>query len=263
MLYSYKDLINELNNMGLNGSETIMVHSSFSSIKNIEGGAETVIKAFKDFFKDGLLLFPTHTWGIIKNDGDVLDIKLPNSNVGYLTNKVIEDSDFIRSIHPTHSVCAYGKDRLKWIKDDINSTTPVSPNGSFGKLKDGDYILFIGCPLSKNTFVHSIEEEMNVENRFTNHYYKFYVKDYNNKLIEFNIKRHFSTLNPHISDNYEKLLPILLKLNIAKKVKFMDSISYLVDSKLLYKLVKEFLKYDIHSFDDDRDLKKYLNFINY
>ena len=263
MIYKYEDIINELNNMGLKGSETIMVHSSFSSVKNIEGGAKIFLKAFKDYFKDGLLLFPTHTWGIIKDDLDILDIKLPNSNVGYLTNVVIEDKDFIRSIHPTHSVCAYGKNAKEYIKDDINSTTPVSPNGSFGKLKYGDYILFIGCPLSKNTFIHSIEEEMNVDDRFTSHYYKFFVKDYNNELIEFDIKRHYSTLNPHISDNYEKLLPILLELNIAKKVKLMDSISYLVDSKLLYKLVKELLKYDIHSFDDNRDLKKYLNFIKY
>ena len=69
---------------------------------------------------------------------------------------------------------------------------------------------------------------------------------------------HYSTLNPHISDNYEKLLPVMLKRNIAKKVKILDSNSYLVNSKLLYELVKEILNKDIHAFDDLRDIEEIL-----
>lgn len=252
-MYTYEDLKNDLDNLGLNGNETIMVHSSFSSVKNINGSAKTVLKAFKEKFKNGLLLFPTHTWGSIREDGDVFVKKDQNSNVGYLTNEAIIDSDFIRSNHPTHSVVAYGHNAKEYIKDDDYASTPASPNGSFGKLRFGGYILFLGCPLSKNTFVHSIEEYMDVKDRFTDHIYKFYTDDYGKK-IEFNMPRHFNANCPHISDNYEKLLPIMLEKNIARKVKILDSTSYLVDAKGCFSLVCEILKHDIHAFDDMRSL---------
>jgi len=256
-MYTKDDLLNELNNLGLNGDETIMIHSAFSSIKNIEGGANEFLNALKIFFKNGLILLPSHTWASIKNDNDIFIKEDANSCVGYLTNVAIKDKDFIRSNHPTHSVVACGKNAFYYIKDDDYATTPVSPTGSFGKLKNGAYILFIGAPLSKNTFIHSIEEEFNVPDRFTNHIYTFYTKDFNKKL-EFHMPRHYSTLNPHISDNYEKLLPILLNLNIAKKVKIMDSNSYLVDAKRCYELVVEILNKDLHAFDDLRDLNEIL-----
>jgi len=256
-MYKKEDLLNDLNNIGLTGNETIMIHSAFSSIKNIEGGANTVLDSFKAFFKNGLLLFPSHTWGSIRNDNDILNKEEPNSCVGYLTNMAILDKDFIRSNHPTHSVVAYGTNASNYIKDDDNAKTPVPPNGSFGKLKNNGYILFIGAPLSKNTFVHSIEEEYNVLDRFTDHIYTFYTND-NGKMIEFKMPRHYSSLNPHISDNYEKLLPLMLKRNIAKKVKILDSNSYLVDANKLYKLVCNILDKDIHAFDDLRDLESIL-----
>ena len=252
-MYKKIDLLNDIKNMGIASCEIVMIHSAFSSIKNIEGGANTILEAFKEYFKDGLVLLPTHTWNIMNNDNDILDKSLPNSCVGYLTNVAIKDKDFVRSNHPTHSVVAFGKNKYEYIKDDDYASTPVSPNGSFGKLKNGGYILFIGAPLSKNTFIHSIEEEMNVEDRFTDHIYTFYVKD-DDSILKFNMPKHFSTLNPHISDNYEKLLPILLNKGIAKKVKILDSESYLVNAKLLYKLVKELLNKDIHAFDDLRDI---------
>ena len=256
-MYNKKDFYNNLKELNLNGNETIMIHSSFSSIKNIEGGAKTILECLKDYFKNGLVLLPSHTWATMKNDGDIFNKEKCNSCVGYLTNEAIKDKDFIRSNHPTHSVIAYGKMAKEYIKDDDFANTPVSPNGSFGKLKNDAYILFIGAPLSKNTFIHSIEEEFNVEDRFTDHIYTFYTND-NNKILEFHMPRHYSTLNPHISDNYEKLLPVMLKRNIAKKVKILDSNSYLVNSKLLYELVKEILNKDIHAFDDLRDIEEIL-----
>ncbi|MGM9971239.1 MAG: AAC(3) family N-acetyltransferase [Anaeroplasmataceae bacterium] len=252
-MYRYNDLIKDIKNMGLFGNETLMIHSSFSSIKNIEGGALSVLKAFKECFKDGLLLLPTHTWGSVTKDNDVMNKSECNSNVGYMTNVAIKDKDFIRSNHPTHSVVAYGKKALEYIKDDDYATSPAYVNGSFGKLKNNGYILFIGCPLSKNTFIHSIEEEMNVPNRFTSHIYTFYTND-NGNMMKFNMPRHYNEKCPHISDNYEKLLPIMLKLNIAKKIKLLDSISYLVDAKKCHDLVINILSNDIHAFDDNRDI---------
>lgn len=199
--------------------------------------------------------YSQHTWATIKSDNNTLIKTECNSCVGYLTNVVIKDKDFIRSNHPTHSVCAYGKNASSYIKNDDYAKTPVPVKGSFGKLKNGGYIMFIGAPLSKNTFVHSIEEYFNVPNRFTNHIYTFYTKD-SSDIKEFRMPRHYSTLNPHISDNYEKLLPLMLKTNVAKKIKILDSTSYLVDAKKLFDLVSIILNTDLHAFDDLRDIEQ-------
>lgn len=256
-MFTYDDIITELNNSGINRLSTIMVHSSFRSIKNVEGGAETVLRALKDYFKDGLLLLPSHTWASMNKDKDVMVKDEANSCVGYLTNVAIKDPDFVRSNHPTHSVLAYGRDALEYIKDDDNATTPVPPNGSFGKLRFEGKILFIGCPISKNTFIHSIEEEMEVPDRFTEHIYTFFTKDGKNKM-EFHMPKHFNPSCEHISDNYEKLMQPFIMSGAIRKVKFLASQTYVLDANRAYTIVKNILSCDIHAFDDMRDIREYM-----
>ena len=254
-MYTYNDLLNDIKKTGLNPTDTVLIHSSFSSIKNISGGANCVLEVLKDYFKDGLVLLPTHTWASIQQDGQIMDKHEPNSCVGYLTNCAILDKDFIRSNHPTHSVAAYGKNAKEFIKDDDFAKTPCDPKCSYGKLLNNGKILFIGAKLSKNTLVHCVEEIANVPDRFTEHIYTFYTKTEDGNLIEFHMPRHFNAKCPHISDNYEKLLPIMLEKNIAQKVKILDSNSYLVDAKGCKELVLEILEKDIHALDDERDVK--------
>lgn len=59
MQYTKKHLKEQLYQMGLNGTETILIHSSMKAIGDVEGGAETVLDAWMEYFKEGLLLLPT------------------------------------------------------------------------------------------------------------------------------------------------------------------------------------------------------------
>lgn len=245
------ELIQEILQMNIKSTDTLLIHSSLKSLGHVVGGAKTVVEAFMEVINDGLLIFPTHTWGIIRNDLEVFDINNTPSNVGAITNAALDTKAFIRSSHPTHSVCAYGKNAKEYIKNDDNATTPCGVNGCFGSLKNMNAkILFLGAPLSKNTFIHSIEEEMNVPDRFTSHIYHFYSKDENGNIKDYYMPRHFSSKSAHISDHYEKLLPILIKNDACEKVKLGESTSYLVDATKCYKIVKELLSNNIHIFDD-------------
>ena len=251
-----KQLINEIININIKPTDTLLIHSSLKSLGYVEGGATTVVEAFMEVVNNGLLIFPTHTWGIIREDNQIFDVKETQSNLGAIPNAALNTNKFIRSNHPTHSVCAYGEKALEYTKLDDNAITPCGPNCCFGALKNMNAkILFLGAPLSKNTFIHSIEEEMNVPDRFTSHIYNFYTKDVNNDIINYNMPRHYSTKSPHISDHYEKLLPVLMSNNIAKKVKLGESTSYLVDANKCYNLVKNLLKENIHIFDDFTPIK--------
>ncbi|MDE5715578.1 MAG: AAC(3) family N-acetyltransferase [Anaeroplasmataceae bacterium] len=252
MLYTTKeDILFDLEKNNFSKDDIVMIHSSLKSFGNVEG--QDIVAAFMDYFNDGLVIFPTHTWATIQEDQQVFVAEKTPSCVGALTNIALQTNGFKRSLHPTHSVCAYGKNKEEYLNFDLNSSTPVSPSGCFGKLKDlHAKILFMGAPLSKNTFIHSIEEEMKVEDRFTEKIYQFQSEGYG-KSLTYRMPRHFSTKNAHLSEHYAKLLPHLLKKNIAKKTHIGNSLTYVIDANLCYLYVKKLLEKNIHIFDDYED----------
>jgi aminoglycoside 3-N-acetyltransferase len=251
------EIIKVLKDNGLKSDTNIMIHSSLKSIGEIEGRALGLIDTLKDYFKNGLIMFPMHTWSFINNDNDTLDLLDENSCVGVLPN-IAYRSGFIRSPHPTHSIIAYGKNANEYIKNDLNSSTPVNPNGCFGRLHEIDAkVLFIGCNLSKFTYIHSIEERHNVEDRFTSHIFNFYSKD-NINTYQFKMPKHYSTLNPHISENYQKLYLPLKEKGILKEFMLGNAKCMLVDTKQCYQFVNKLLEINNHIFDDSLEIDKSL-----
>lgn len=249
-----KEIKEILSNLGIKPTDTVLIHSGLKSIGEIEGNAEGLLDALMEYLSEGLLIFPTHSWATMKEDGMIFNADTTESCVGALTNIARKTKGFIRSLHPTHSVCAYGKKAQEYVNHDLNSTTPVSPNGCFGVLKDYNAkILFIGAPLSKNTFIHSIEEEFDVNDRFTSHIYHFISKN-NDKTVDYYMPKHYSTLSAHISEHYEKLLPIFLRKNIGQKFMLGNAVSYMIDAKKSHELVCDILKQDIHAFDDFKNI---------
>lgn len=107
--YNKQQLKDQLKSMGLKGDETILIHSSMKSIGEVDGGADTVLDAWMEYFKDGLLLLPTHTWKTVNADNPVYNPQITPSCVGLLTNMFMKRDGVIRSLHPTHSMAGYGK----------------------------------------------------------------------------------------------------------------------------------------------------------
>lgn len=246
-----EDLLFDLKKNGFKNTDTVLLHSSLKSFGKIRG--EDILEALKEYFCKGLVILPTHSWASITKDGDVFNVKSTPSCVGALSNLALKDSDFVRSLHPTHSVCAYGKYKQAYVDLDLDQSTPVSPTGCFGSLwKMNAKILFLGAPLSKNTFIHSIEEEMKVPDRFTKEIYQFTSIGYD-KSYSYKMPRHYSTKRDHLSENYAKLLPHLLKYDIAKELYIGNSKTILVDAKACYDYVKYLLERNIHLFDDDKE----------
>lgn len=109
MAYTKADLKHDLVAMGLTGNETILIHSSMKSIGPVEGGADTVLDAWMEFFAEGLLLLPTHTWRFINEENRVFDVRRSPCCVGILPELFRQRPGVVRSLHPTHSMAAYGK----------------------------------------------------------------------------------------------------------------------------------------------------------
>ena len=54
-MYTKEDLINCLSDMRIDPKGTVLVHSSMKAIGEVEGGADTVLDAFSEYMRDGLL----------------------------------------------------------------------------------------------------------------------------------------------------------------------------------------------------------------
>ena len=168
MQYTKKDLKEQLYQMGLDGTETILIHSSMKAIGDVEGGAETVLDTWMEYFKGGLLLLPTHTWKTVNEDHPVFDSKKEPSCVGILTNLFMKRAGVVRSLHPTHSMAGFGKNAAEYLAGEEYRNTPCTPGGCYDRLKDiGGKILLVGVGHERNTYIHSVEEVLNVPNRLS------------------------------------------------------------------------------------------------
>ena len=115
MAYTKADLKHDLAAMGLTGTETILIHSSMKSIGPVEGGADTVLDAWMEFFAEGLLLLPTHTWRFINEENRVFDVRRSPCCVGILPELFRKRPGVVRSFHPTHSVAALGREAEAYV----------------------------------------------------------------------------------------------------------------------------------------------------
>ena len=128
-MYVKNDLQNDIKELGINSKDTLLIHSSMKAIGEVEGGADTVLDAFMEYMKEGLLIFPTHTWEQMNNEYRVFRVDTEPSCVGLLTNMFLKRPGVIRSWHPTHSVAAYGRDAKEYISGEENYDTPCPRNG--------------------------------------------------------------------------------------------------------------------------------------
>ena len=252
-MYTKADLIKAFKEIGINPEGTLLVHSSMKAVGEVEGRADTVIDAFLEYMQDGLLVFPTHSWSEENNEDNKFNPETEKSCVGILTNVFRKRKEVFRSLHPTHSLAAFGKDAEKFISGEEKVETPCPRDGCYGKLYDREaQILFLGCTLKSNTFIHGVEEWNQIPNRLgeTPVDYKIILKD---KVMERPVHPHQAPVED-VSKNYDKLKKPLLEKNICHKGKIGDAVSYLCQAKEMADLTSRFLQKNQDLFLDDQPI---------
>lgn len=167
--YTKNDIINDLKKIGVNEGDNIYVHSSLSRIGYVEGGAVTLIDALLQTIGDnGTLIMPAFTiHDGMKNtleSGFIFDPNNSKITVGFVPETFRKMTGVCRSIHPTHSVCAYGK-LAKWISKGHERCQSTFGEGTpFQKfIHINGKIIGIGLDIAPISFYHSVEE---LENNF-------------------------------------------------------------------------------------------------
>lgn len=266
--YNKQQLKNQLESMGLKGDETILIHSSMKAIGAVDGGADTVLDVWMEYFKNGLLLLPTHTWKTVNADNPVYNPYTTPSCVGLLTNMFMKRDGVIRSLHPTHSMSGYGKNAAEYLAGEEYNNTPCTPGGCYDRLKEvGGKVLLVGVGHERNTYIHSVEEVLNVPNRLSDMPMELVIElqeESNNsgKLPPYNrddgwkkhtdnklcrkvyVRKHYNAQQPHISEDFVKLNQIFLDRGVVRKVKFGDADSLLCDAKGMFNIVRQVIAPD-------------------
>ena len=254
MVHTKKSLLNDLEKMKIDPKGTIIVHSSMKSIGEVVGGADTVINAFVEFMKDGLLVFPTHTWDAVHAEQPRFHSDSTPSHIGILTELFRQHPTSIRSLHPTHSVAAIGKDAKEFTAGDEKFDTPTARESAWGKLLDRQAkIVLIGVGLETNTFIHGIEEWFDVSGRMTESHEPLVTVLPDGKEIAVPSRRHASSV---ISLHYPKVENLLVEEGAIEYAEFGDATVLVCDAVLLTKYISAMLTIDPELFSNNNPLSQ-------
>lgn len=115
-MYTKEMLKTDFKEMGLHAADAVMLHSSMKSIGPVEGGGDTVIDAFLEYFAEGMVMMPAHTWAQMGEGHSLFDPASEPACVGILPNLLLKRPGAVRSMHPTHSIVAYGEKAADYVQ---------------------------------------------------------------------------------------------------------------------------------------------------
>lgn len=230
-MFTKQDLIHDIQSLGISSTGTLLIHSSMKAIGAVLGEGDTVLDAWMTYMKDGLLIFPTHTWNEIGAAKPRFVSAETPSCVGILTNLFRQKPGVLRSLHATHSVGAFGKDAADYVAGEETIDTPCRRDGCWGKLYDRNAtILFLGCTLKSNTFIHGVEEWNRVPDRLKNTTEPLEMLDVDGSLYKVNMHRHYCSRTDDVSQYYSKLEEPFLQHGAIRYGKFGNAACIVADA---------------------------------
>ena len=164
-MLTFENLVEGFRDLGVEEGDTLLVHSSYKSFGEVEGGPLTVVQALEAALgTEGTLIMPTFNFDF--NKGVPWDVRTTPSKMGILTELVRQDPRARRVFHPFYSFAILGKhaDTL----GSLRYKSSYERNSVFGKLRDLDgKIMVIGLSYTNSmTFFHHIEQLEGVDYRF-------------------------------------------------------------------------------------------------
>lgn len=252
-MHTKESLIKQLGALGIHSEGTVLIHSSMKSLGEVEGGADTVLDAFTSYMKDGLLVLPTHTWSYINAENPRFDVQQSKVCVGILPELFRQRPGVVRSWHPTHSVAALGRDAVEFTRDDHHFDTPCARGSAWGKLLDRQAtILLVGVDLKRNTFIHGIEEWVDIPGRLTDEPEMLYTITPDGTEIEVPSRRHCGL---PWSEHFWKVDEVLISRGAMRMRQLGDAVVRVCDAAAITAILTEMLEYDPDLFSDNEPLK--------
>lgn len=251
-MHTKESLMEQLIQLGIDREGTLLIHSSMKSMGEVEGGADTILDVFSEYMKDGLLVFPTHTWSYINAENPKYYVDQSTCCVGILPELFRKRFGVVRSLHPTHSVAALGRDAIEFTGDDHRFDTPCARGSSWGKLLDRKAtILLIGIDLKRNTFIHGVEEWVDIPGRMTDDHEMLYTVLSDGTEIAVPSRRHCGL---SWSEHFWKVDHVLENKGAMYKAKLGDAVVSVCDAEAVAEIITEMLRENLDLFSDNNPL---------
>jgi aminoglycoside 3-N-acetyltransferase len=216
---SYNELINIIiNDLGVDNGQTVFIHSSMDHL-NIDFPSYSLIRGLQEVVgSDGNIIFPTYpkenSYDFL-NSGKIFDIKKTPTYTGILNEFARRTKGAVRSLHPTKSVVAIGKDAAFITKDHSSSPFPYDINSPYYKsIEMNAKIIGLGVSTNYLSCVHSVDDIMR-ENFPVDPYHK---KLFEAKCIDYDGEKKLIKTYAHNMSRMEFDNPAFFKKHISDEV---------------------------------------------
>ncbi len=211
-MFTKAELKKQLIELGVPSDVPVIVHTSLKAVGETEGRAEGLLDVLIEHCtkNGGLLCIPTHTWSYAREEGRIaFDLTKKESCVGTLTEIALQRQNAVRSMHPTHSMVVFGENAQEFVKGEEKFNTPTAPESCYGKIyKQNGYILLLGVGHERNTFIHCVDEMLNIPNRFAEQTKEVKVRLNNGEVLTRQMYTHYAEgIGTSISGKFPKFAP--------------------------------------------------------
>ena len=168
-MHTREHLKQDLAALGVQPGDAILMHSSFKALGGMEDGAKGFFEAFQELLgEEGTLVLPALSYESVSREQPHFDVRTTPSCVGYLPEYFRTQIASIRSLHPTHSCSAVGRQADFLCSEHYRDRTPVGPHSPFARLPQvHGKILILGSHPDHNTTLHGVEETAEPEDAST------------------------------------------------------------------------------------------------
>ena len=251
-----KEIRTGLEKIGLKKDMVVYVHSSMSSLGYVNGGPGSVINSILNVIGNkGTIVMPTFT-----HKTDIFDPETTKSWTGAISECLRARKGSFRSVHPTHSVAAFGMLSKEIIKGHEKSKAPFDKKSPFHKLAIKEsYILMLGT--ENNSMIHYVQNKVNFPNLFLEGTQEFKYK-IDNKIKIIKTKVHDPNGSIKYIHNGMPCSDVQFLFNLYKDEKFEEkgymktvkignAVCHLIDTKDFIKTSTKYLENNIKKYKNE------------
>ena len=138
-------------------------------------------------------------------------------------------------------MAGFGKHAAEYLAGEEYHNTPCTPGGCYDRLKDaGGKILLVGVGHERNTYIHSVEEVLNVPNRLSDKPVKLTVV-WPQGQRDVYMRKHYNPDQPHISEDFVKLTQAFTDCGAAKNTVLGSADCILCDAAKVFDVTRHVL----------------------
>lgn len=185
MLKTSNELLSKhlIDDLAIENNALVWAHIGVKGLGILEEGLETITSSFNKILTEGSLVLPTFTYSWCNNN-KYNNNSIGNKELGVYSNYVVNSKKFNRNQNPNFSVAVMDNSKEKNIEQMMNKKSTELTCFGKGSVFDNmyeysksnpAYILLLGGAhddvIFRTTFMHYIEEKLDVPYRFSKKFY--------------------------------------------------------------------------------------------